>query len=274
MTTFFERHPAVVADTNDPDQRFRIKVKCAALTGNEDNVYPDWLEPKIAWGFVLLPDVGEQVEAEWAASSSRDEAPGQTFMISPQVYWTGNRFFSPTVTPDEMFTTNYGKRRGFCTPGGHVLAFDDTESARKINLVWHSGDSTYSMFSIDEDGSIILINQNGAMIYLNAASKQFAAIDEFGNSITMDINGIRLVDKSSNIIEMKGGTTPTIQILSQSAVTLSCKDAVINAGKVQLGDQGLLPTDGLLNGLSLDPFTGLTHFVLGNASMKIFGQKI
>jgi hypothetical protein len=213
-----ERHIAVVADTSDPENRFRIKVKCGALLGSEKVVYNQWVEPKLTWGFVLVPDVGEQVEIEVDAGSSTDEVRGQSFLSTPNVRWCGDRFFSPTVTPNEMFQTNYGKRRGFCTPGGHVLCFDDTEGARKINLAWHDGAGHYAIFSIDEDGSVVVANKNGSLIYLNAASGELAVIDEFGNLLATNTDGIKLVDKKGGFIELsaKGGyiqiQAPTVNV--------------------------------------------------------------
>lgn len=196
-----ETHAAVVADNQDPDQRFRIKVKCAALMGSEDVVYGEWVPPKFAWGFVVVPDIGEQVEVEFPGKSDTDEVAGQAFIDAPEVRWTGKRFQGPAAY-NEMFLTNYGKRRGFITPAGHILMFDDTEGQEKINLVWHNADNKYAMFSANEDGSIILANANGSMVYLNAANKEVAVIDEHGNSMSTNSKGIKLVDKSGGFVDL------------------------------------------------------------------------
>lgn len=42
---------------------------------------------------------------------------------------------------------------------------------------------------------------------------------------------------------------------------------------VELGGEGLTATEGVLNGQAIDPFTGQTHFALGNASTKVKAKK-
>lgn len=196
-----ETHTAVVADNLDPDERFRIKVKCAAIMGSEDVVLQQWVPPKLPWGFIIVPDIGEQVEIEVPVGSDTDEVPGQAFVDSPDVRWTGDRFQGPGAY-HEMFLTNYGKRRGFVTPAGHVLLFDDTPGQEKINLVWHSEDDKYAMLSLNEDGSVVIVNKAGSQVYLNAANKEVAVIDEHGNSLSTNEKGIKLVDKSGGFVDL------------------------------------------------------------------------
>jgi len=229
-----EKYIAVVANTDDPEKRFRIKVKCAALLGSEDVVLNRWVNPAFGWGMVLVPNVNEQVEIEVYSGSDKDEVEGQSFLENPDIRWKGIRYQGPNAY-ESMFTeTNYGKRRGFVTPAGHLLMFDDTDGSEKINLVWHNSEDGYAMFSMNEDGSIVLANKNGSMLYLNAANQELALIDEHGNSISSASTGIKIIDATGNIIELKSGA---IQVLGQSGVTISCKDAVLDAGKVQIGGQ-------------------------------------
>ena len=51
----------------------------------------------------------------------------------------------------------------------------------------------------------------------------------------------------------------------------------IGALIVELGTDGatpLLPLDGVLTGRAIDPFTGLPHFALGNASTHVMAKKV
>lgn len=271
-----ETHVAVVVDTNDPEQKLRIKVKCAGLLGGEGAAITEWIPPKLTWGFVVLPDIDEQVEIEVTTGSDTDEVKGQSFLDSPDMRWTGVRFQGPNAYNDMFSSANYGKRRGFVTPAGHVLMFDDTAGSEKINLVWHNQDDSYAMFSMDEDGSIIIANKNGSMVYLNAKDGELAVIDENGNSMSMDSNGIKLIDSASNIIEMKGGGSPVIQILGQGSVTVSCANAVLDSGKVEIG--GSPAVEALLKGTSFNSalitWTAALLTCLGTASPPISGLSV
>lgn len=229
-----EKHTAVVAVNEDPESRGRIKVKCAGILGSEDAIFQRWAEPCFQWGFFIVPDIGEQVEIEVTSSSDRDESPGQSFLEAPNVRYRGKRFYGPDTPISDFFTeANYGKRRGFATPGGHVLMFDDTEGGRKINLAWYSGTGNeYSMVSIDEKGSIILSNKNGSLVYLNADAGEASIIDEHGNLLTLNSDGFNLIDKNSNIIKSKGGD---VQLLAQNSMVVSGKAAQLDAGDAFVG---------------------------------------
>lgn len=198
-----EQAVAVVADNQDPEQRLRIRVKCAALMGDEEIVYDEWIRPKLTWGFICVPNVGEQVEIEFTSGSDTDEIHGQSFLDAPDLRWTGVRYQGPEAY-DEMFRANYGKRRGFVTPAGHVLLFDDSKGKEKINIVWHSDAGSYAMISVNEDGSVLLSNKNGSLLYLNAASHEVALIDEYGNSMSSGQTGIKLINKSGDFVELNG----------------------------------------------------------------------
>lgn len=55
-------------------------------------------------------------------------------------------------------------------------------------------------------------------------------------------------------------------------VHLTRSGIVIKSGLIELGDGGLTPTDGLVHGSGIDPFTGATYFSLGNASSVVRGK--
>lgn len=231
-----EKHVAQVSNNQDPLQRGRIKVVCAAVIGDGATELPQWIEPDFEWGWFSVPDVGEFVDIEHTDSADDDESPGQSSIHVPNFRWKGRHWGGtdtdvPRPVPDDFTKSNYGKRRGFATPGGHVIMFDDTDGAKKVSITWHGKDKEFSYSAWDEDGSVIHSNKNGSLIYLNAKDKELSIIDEHGNSAMLSDEGITLTDKFSNIYQSKDGMT---QILNQGTVTVSCKNAVIDAGKVQL----------------------------------------
>ena len=231
-----ETHPAKVLGTDDPERRGRIRVACAGLMGDEETELPEWVEPAPSWGWFIVPDVGELVEIEVVVGSSEDEQSGQASIDNLDAKWRGARFYGNSEgeqpTPiNEDFLLNYGKRRGFATPGGHTLIFDDTDGDRRINLTWTNENQERGFISFDQDGSFIVGTKTGHTMYFNVKEGELSIIDQHGNTYSSNVDGTKIINKDGDLIELKGGN---IQILAQSGVTISCKDAVLDAGKVQI----------------------------------------
>lgn len=139
MSMMTEKYPAVVVSSDDPEQRGRIRVSCTGLLGDDDAELPQWVEPKAPWGWFLIPDPGEQVEIEVVTHNDEDESYGQSSIDGMDPQWTGVRYLggeeAQTPAPlHDFFKENYGKRRGFATPFGHVLVFDDTDGKSSIAI--------------------------------------------------------------------------------------------------------------------------------------------
>ena len=183
MAKLTERFPATVTSIEDEDsdpQRGRIKVACAGLLGDEESELPMWVEPALDWGHFYIPDVGEIVEVEVVAGTEQDEHIGQSSIDNLDIRWRGKRFYTtgegtvgeqdqdPEVDARlvhaEFLDPNYGKRRGFATPWGHIVFFDDTDGDHRI-VVMHSAEqlphgepfedaTKYTRVEIEPDGSI------------------------------------------------------------------------------------------------------------------------
>jgi hypothetical protein len=234
-----EKYDATVMTTEDPEQRGRIKVACAGLLGDEDTELPQWIEPNLQWGWFVVPDVGEIVEIETLFGDEQEEIFGQSFLENAEMRWSGKRSWTDEETENgeprpipEEFVTNYGKRRGFATPNGHIIFFDDTKDGQKINITWHQN-GTYQFIAMDEKGSMTVANANGTMIYMDSENGAFTIIDEHGNHYSSDENGIKIVDNFSNFIEWKDGV---IQIVSQGNVVFLGADCTIGTGSVNILD--------------------------------------
>lgn len=254
-----EAHTAVVSDNQDPEKRGRIRVTCAALMGSDDVALPHWIDPDFEWGWFIVPDVGEFVEISHTDSTDDDESHGQTSIHAPNYTWKGRHWGgSETDTarpvPDDFTSKNYGKRRGFATPGGHILMFDDTDGQKQVSITWHGKDDEYQYQSFNPDGSFVISNKNGSLIYANAADKEMALVCENGNSITMSPTGIAAIDKFGNFIDMKDGQT---QVVNSGSVNVSCKNVTIDAGKIELTADA--PQKAVLGDLFLALFKGHVH---------------
>lgn len=250
MSTVTERYAAIVTSNDDPKKLGRIKVQCSALSGDEDQL-PDFINPCFDWGWFYVPDVGEEVEIEVVAHDAQEEggAYEQAFVEEPDWRWRGKRFTSEQGDqprpPEAHFTKkNYGKRRGFATPAGHFLMFDDTDGGEMISLTLHrkaTGD--YSFVSLDKDGSVIISNNVGGLIYMNAKASEMTMVDaDGGNTITSKKgDGIKLIDQYSNIVQLKQNA---IQILAQTDVivqgganvAVSGQQVHVNSGTITVGN--------------------------------------
>ena len=64
----------------------------------------------------------------------------------------------------------------------------------------------------------------------------------------------------------------TARVIIDSAGDLFARSATkaqVVAPLVELGDAALAPTDGIVHGAGIDPFTGASYFALGNASARV-----
>lgn len=183
-----EYYPARVTANDDPDKRGRVRVSCVGLLGDDEADLPMWVEPALDWGWFYVPDVGEIIEVSAVTGSAQDESIGQMSLDNLDIKWHGARFYNsdadtPTPINDAFTSSNYGKRRGFATPFGHYLVFDDTEDSPEITLTWTSkknpGANDITQVDINKNGEVtitvlgqhsILLKPDQMNVQLNGAS--------------------------------------------------------------------------------------------------------
>jgi len=169
-----ETYTAIVrkTDASDPDIKIKrgwIKVSCAELLGDHDTVCPVWIKPRLDWGWFIVPDIGEMVAISVTVENDADIVKGQVTIDAPDLNWSGVRYYSenkigevPTVIND-AFQTNYGKRRGFCTPYGHTILFDDTKGDSQVYITSVVGKHSTASGEIVADDKInqIVLDKDG-----------------------------------------------------------------------------------------------------------------
>lgn len=211
MALYTATYPATVTFNEDPEQRGRIRVACAGLMGDEDAEVPVDVEPVFDWGWFFVPDVGEVVEIEVIEGSSEDEQMGQASIDNLDIKWRGARYYgneegdAPTPVNPVFSEENYGKRRGFATPAGHVFMFDDTEGAEEIRISWKDGTSYWS---IDKDGQVTAVNKDGASIVMNTDGS-ILMTNAAGATINMDAAGDK-ISATAALLELNGASEAAV----------------------------------------------------------------
>lgn len=77
-------------------------------------------------------------------------------------------------------------------------------------------------------------------------------------------------DSQDRVIRVEPGKN--LRLVVSEGATL--KILVEKGATVQIGDELQVPgLNGVLNGEAIDPFTGLTHFLLGNSSLTVAAKK-
>jgi len=194
---------ATVTFNNDPEQLGRIRVACAGLLGDEESEIPIDIEPIHDWGWFYIPDIGETVEIEVTEGASDDEQNGQISIDNIDIKWRSARVYgntetdTPTPINEEFTSSNYGKRRGFATPTGHVFMFDDKEGSETIRLKWKNANGDNCLIEIDKDGTVLLSNKVDTKIELNGTDGQVTITCP---KAVIDANNIELAGNTEQVL--------------------------------------------------------------------------
>jgi hypothetical protein len=201
MSIVWEKYDATVTVNEDDENRGRIRVACVGLLGDEEIELPMWVEPVLEWGFFLIPNVGETVEIEAAVSSDEDEINGQFSIDNLDIRWRGKRSYTidepeneniePTpIHPD--FLSNYGRRRGFSTPHGHIVMFDDDPKNPTLQITFQKTAmevgtppeaSDYSRLEFEKDGSLKVALLETTTLHLQTEGKKLKIGIDGGDSL-------------------------------------------------------------------------------------------
>lgn len=123
-----DRQTATVDKNEDQGKAGRVICKSASMDGDQ---YPLPLEAVMPPGLIAHPHPGDTLEIELPEGEDIVEHP-------QEAKWLGKRWDDANDYPTK-FKTNYPDRRGFYTPGGHYLIFDDKD--QKIILESQGGNT-------------------------------------------------------------------------------------------------------------------------------------
>ena len=186
MTT--ERFTATVRRIDDGENLGRIQVSCAEILGDGDTVIPFWINPCLDWGWFVVPDVGELIDISMVTERDDDDFK-ESSIYAPDFKWTGARYYTRGADKkgvkargvNSEFKTNYGKRRGFATPYGHIILFDDTQGDSKVYIsavVKHPGKVESGEAVEDEFVNQVVLDKDGIHLSVRGDSSKHVAIVE------------------------------------------------------------------------------------------------
>ena len=202
----------VVKNDTDKENMGRIVVKVPSVFGRGAEVTA---RPCLPYGHFFVPPVGAKVWIEFEGGHSS----------SP--IWVGTWY--PQGTTPAKGGISPPDNRVIQTASGHVIEIMDKLGEEKITIK-HKGNA---FISIDKKGSVLIANQSGSYVQLDALAESATIVEQHGNVITMNKDGIVITQKSGKA---------AIQ-LTDDAVRIMGGSIILQAPSVSLtGDATAEPT--------------------------------
>lgn len=248
-------HKAYVRDTNDPDRVGRIRCYCPELMGEQDSSdqWTAWCSPEtpvakdpgVESGSLNVPPVGALVWISLQAGSS--DFP---------IYHGG------IVSGEGADTSDLPK----LALGEDDGSLGEAQTVGDVTIPASSGGSSRYPFNRvvrTPAGHTIELDDTGGnrRIRIKHADGSFVELRNGGDLLFYVLGGLLTYAASS------------VKIASRMDIILSA------AGKVKLGGDNLTENplvaggDGVVTGRGIDPFTGTTYGLLGNASTVVLAKK-
>jgi hypothetical protein len=183
MTDDMQRHAGkfygkysgvVIRNDDDKDNTGRIVVKVPSVFGTDAEVTA---RPCVPYGYFFIPPVGSKVWVEFEAGHT--DYP----------LWVGTWY--PQGTAPQQAAMSPPDNRVIQTASGHTIEISDKAGEEKITIK-HRGNS---FVTIDKDGSVMIGNNKGSLIVLDAKNDKAVLVEQHGNLVTMDEKGVVIMQK-------------------------------------------------------------------------------
>ena len=236
---FYGKYPAHVIDNEDPQSRSRVRLLIPTIGHTEvGDVGKDyWARPDHPGmsvgktgqmhGWFLPPEVGDEV---WVTFRNGDPRFPVYSGGTMRKEWEGT----------DLTAAGGSKTKGFRTKSGHYLRFSDDGEDLHIMLAKGDGDGgpSGSFITIDKDGGVLLMSDNGSHVWLNKEGK-VTIINantegtEMLSWLTLDDDKVLLGNKSGSFFSMDGGN---VTIDAKADLNFIAGGKVwLNSGTVALG---------------------------------------
>ena len=201
---YYGKYSGEVKSNADEDQLGRITVTVPAVFGAELQVQA---RPCLPFGHFFIPPKGAKVWVEFEGGDPNHPL------------WVGTWYPSGTVPGEAQ--QDPPQNRVIQTPSGHTVEFLDTEGEERI-VIRHKGNA---FVAIDKDGGVLVSNNKGSHLYLNATDEETTLVEQHGNFFRMNADGVSIVDND-------GGAT--LQLTGDTA-RLMAKNILLEGTTVALG---------------------------------------
>jgi len=154
--------------------------------------------PCFTYGHFFVPPVGAHVWIEFEAGDSR------------YPLWVGTWYAQGETPPEAAISPP--DNRVVQTASGHTIEIMDKAGEEKITIK-HKGKA---FVNIDKKGSILIANQTGSYLQLDADGQSATLVEQHGNIITMDSHGVVITQKSgATAIQM---TDDTVRVTGNNII--------------------------------------------------------
>jgi hypothetical protein len=237
---YYGFYNGICMDNEDPEEQGRIMIKVPLVTGNE--THSNWAEPMMPagskdGGILWIPEVDDPVYATFINGDPRHPRYLGGYWPKPE----GDNY-----TP-EVYTNGKPTKKTFKTHAGHELTFSDDPEKLNIKMVWRDKEmEKNSLFTFTDEGGVQIVDHKGNLIELRADDdgELVLIVNKDGSSITLDKDGIKLIDAFKNALTMSDGL---IQMLGQKDVVINSAGVNVKTGSMAVGD---IATDSAIKGTS------------------------
>lgn len=159
-----EYFSGIVRDNDDPEKRGRLVIECPEIVHGQ--TLSGWVEPIFHYvdserqaGAFWVPNIDAVVTVE-----IESEEDSEVTSLDPK--WRCDVY--PAESVPDVFQENYPNRRGWVTPAGHILYFDDTDDQMTFLLRHPSG----AEIAINNDGQIAIKPPTGQSVLIGDGADQ------------------------------------------------------------------------------------------------------
>lgn len=207
---YYGKYAGRVVNNEDSEQRGAVKVVVPTVHGTTAEVRA---RPCFAYGHFFVPEVGTPVWVEFEGGHP-DYAIWVGILAVKDAAPTEFRHTRPT-------------HRVIQTPAGHTIEFSDEEGNEKV--VIRNGKDAF--VALQPDGSVVMSNNKGANLYLNADGEEATLMSQQGHVLTMTKDALVLINDGGSVVELKG-----------TKATVLATDIALSGTSVALGANAAEPT--------------------------------